>query len=76
MYPCNLSFFDVANLKTSSQSGGQPFELLAPDNRYVFVSSQTHIQELNNAPDTVLSLQAASKQVGTPNTCSKGIHLS
>jgi hypothetical protein len=43
--------------------GGRPFELFAPDNRYVFVSDPQQIRELDNAPDTVLSLQAASKQV-------------
>jgi hypothetical protein len=37
--------------------------MFAPDGRYVFVSSPDHIKELDTAPDTVLSLQAASKQV-------------
>ncbi|KFA71335.1 hypothetical protein S40288_09118 [Stachybotrys chartarum IBT 40288] len=41
---------------------GQPYEVVAPDNRYVFVSSPKHIKELDHAPDTALSLQAASKQ--------------
>lgn len=45
------------------QAMGQPFEVFAPDNRYVFVSSTKHISEIDSAPDTVLSLQAASKQV-------------
>jgi cytochrome P450 len=48
------------------QSNGQPFEVHAPDNRYVFVSSVEHIKELDQAPDTVLSLQAASKQMLQP----------
>jgi hypothetical protein len=48
------------------QSHGQPFEVFAPDNRYVFVSSPKHIKELDKAPDTVLSLQAASKQMLQP----------
>ena len=47
---------------------GKPFELLAPDNRYVFVSDPQQIKELDNAPDTVLSLQAASKQVSRYHT--------
>jgi hypothetical protein len=47
------------------QSNGQPFEVFAPDSRYVFVSSDEQIKEMDNAPDTVLSLQAASKQVST-----------
>ncbi|KAL1962096.1 hypothetical protein VTN77DRAFT_563 [Rasamsonia byssochlamydoides] len=45
---------------------GQPFEIFAPDNRYVFVSSTKHIKEVDSAPDTVLSLQAASKQILQP----------
>ena len=44
-------------------SNGKPYEILAPDTRYVFVSSPKHIRELDVAPDTMLSLQAASKQV-------------
>jgi hypothetical protein len=48
------------------QSKGKPFELHAPDGRYVFVTSPEQIQELNSAPDTVLSLQAASKQMLQP----------
>ncbi|EHK99466.1 hypothetical protein M7I_4623 [Glarea lozoyensis 74030] len=49
-----------------NKAGGKPFEVLAPDNRYVFVSSLKHIKELDSAPDTVLSLQAASKQMLQP----------
>ncbi|KAI3319097.1 cytochrome P450 [Xylariaceae sp. AK1471] len=45
---------------------GNPFEVLAPDARYIFVSSIEHIKEVDNAPDTVLSLQAASKQMLQP----------
>lgn len=37
--------------------------MLAPDGRYVFVSSAEHLNELDTAPDTVLSLLAAAKQV-------------
>ncbi|KAI1121769.1 cytochrome P450 [Nemania abortiva] len=44
----------------------EPFEIFAPDNRYVFVSSEKHIKEVDSAPDTVLSLQAASKQMLQP----------
>lgn len=53
-----------------AQSNGKPFEIFAPDNRYVFVSSHEHIKEMDRAPDTVLSLQAASKQV-SPSTIEK-----
>ncbi|KAF4633231.1 hypothetical protein G7Y89_g4888 [Cudoniella acicularis] len=48
------------------KSNGEAFEVFAPDNRYVFVSSPKHIKELDSAPDTVLSLQAASKQMLQP----------
>ncbi|KAI0809677.1 cytochrome P450 [Xylaria sp. FL0064] len=50
-----------------NKSNGRPFEILAPDNRYVFVTSAKHIKELDSAPDTVLSLQAASKQMLQPH---------
>uniref|UniRef100_A0A0B7KLU2 Cytochrome P450 n=2 Tax=Bionectria ochroleuca TaxID=29856 RepID=A0A0B7KLU2_BIOOC len=48
------------------QSNRQPFEIHAPDNRYVFVSSPDHIKEVDQAPDTVLSLHAATKQMLQP----------
>ncbi|KAK6212824.1 hypothetical protein LQW54_004913 [Pestalotiopsis sp. IQ-011] len=48
------------------KSNGAPFEILAPDNRYVFVSSPKQVKELDAAPDTVLSLQGASKQMLQP----------
>jgi hypothetical protein len=52
--------------KGFDKAGGQPYEILAPDNRYVFVSSPEHIQELDRAHDSILSLQAASKQMLQP----------
>ncbi|KAK4185240.1 Ent-kaurene oxidase [Podospora australis] len=48
------------------KSKGEPYEVLAPDGRYVFVSSPKHIKELDSAPDTILSLQAAAKQMLQP----------
>lgn len=45
------------------QAEGLPFEVYAPDNRYVFVSSAKQIKEIDDAPDEVLSLHAATKQV-------------
>ncbi|KAI1775359.1 cytochrome P450 [Hypoxylon cercidicola] len=48
------------------RANGEAYEVLAPDSRYVFVSSEKHIKELDSAPDTVLSLQAASKQMLQP----------
>ena len=48
------------------QSRGEPFEVLAPDTRMVFVSSPKHIRELNNAPDDVLSLNGAAKHMLQP----------
>ncbi|CAH0025296.1 unnamed protein product, partial [Clonostachys rhizophaga] len=60
--------FDGDNIIQSKfeLSNKEPFEVLAPDNRYVFISSPKHIKELDTAPDTVLSLQAASKQMLQP----------
>ncbi|EUC33179.1 hypothetical protein COCCADRAFT_96747 [Bipolaris zeicola 26-R-13] len=52
--------------KAFDEAGGKPFELFAPDNRYVYVSDPQQIKEIDNAPDTVLSLQAASKQMLQP----------
>ncbi|KAI9644959.1 hypothetical protein NHQ30_006994 [Ciborinia camelliae] len=49
--------------KGYDRSKGTPYEIFAPDNRYVFVSSAEHIKEIDAAPDSVLSLQAAAKQV-------------
>ncbi|KAL5121805.1 hypothetical protein ACEQ8H_000020 [Pleosporales sp. CAS-2024a] len=49
-----------------NKANGKPFELSAPDTRYVFVSDPKQIKELDSAPDTVLSLQAASKQMLQP----------
>ncbi|KAL5437920.1 hypothetical protein PMIN06_010389 [Paraphaeosphaeria minitans] len=48
------------------KSNGQPFEMFAPDGRYIFVSAPEHIKEIDTAPDTILSLQAASKQMLQP----------
>ncbi|KAF1852230.1 cytochrome P450 [Cucurbitaria berberidis CBS 394.84] len=56
------------------KSNGRPFEMFAPDNRYVFVSSADHIKELDCAPDTVLSLQAASKQMLQPKYSMHGFN--
>lgn len=53
--------------KAFDEAGGKPFELFAPDNRYVFVSDPQQIKEIDNAPDNALSLQAASKQVCNPH---------
>ncbi|KAI1172625.1 cytochrome P450 [Nemania sp. FL0916] len=48
------------------KSNGEAYEIQAPDCRYVFVSSEKHVRELDQAPDTTLSLQAASKQMLQP----------
>ncbi|EZF23054.1 hypothetical protein H112_04207 [Trichophyton rubrum D6] len=45
---------------------GSPYEVLAPDARYVFVSSAEHIKEIDAASDNILSLQAAAKQMLQP----------
>ena len=68
-YPGRLrqsSFFDQCLEKlrlTLVEANRTPFEVLTPENRYVFVSSAKHIREVDAAPDSVLSLQAAAKQV-------------
>ncbi|KAI1752381.1 cytochrome P450 [Xylaria castorea] len=49
-----------------NKSDGEPFEIHAPDVRMVFVSSPEHIKELDNAPDTVLSLNGAAKHMLQP----------
>ncbi|KAI1158001.1 cytochrome P450 [Nemania serpens] len=49
-----------------NKSCGEPFEIHAPDVRMVFVSSPKHIKELDNAPDTVLSLNGAAKHMLQP----------
>ncbi|OTA76492.1 hypothetical protein M434DRAFT_38836 [Hypoxylon sp. CO27-5] len=56
------------------KSNGQPYEVFAPDTRYVFVSSPKYIKELDSAPDTVLSLQAASKQMLQPKYTMSGFN--
>ncbi|CAP64816.1 uncharacterized protein PODANS_5_3660 [Podospora anserina S mat+] len=45
---------------------GKPFHIDVPENRYVVVSSWKHIKEIDSAPDHVLSLQAAAKQLLQP----------
>ncbi|KAL8646340.1 MAG: hypothetical protein Q9226_006901 [Calogaya cf. arnoldii] len=45
---------------------GAPFEVFVPENRYLFISSAKHIKEVDTAPDSVLSLQAAAKQMLQP----------
>ncbi|KAJ0418881.1 cytochrome P450 [Aspergillus carlsbadensis] len=50
------------------------FEVLAPDSRYVFISSSEHLRERDTAPDTVLSLQAASRQMLPPQYTMHGFN--
>lgn len=50
-------------LSSLNQSDGGSFEVLAPDVRMIFVSSQEQIKELDSAPDPVLSLNGAAKHV-------------
>ncbi|KAL4744749.1 hypothetical protein BDW72DRAFT_199290 [Aspergillus terricola var. indicus] len=60
--------------KKFSESNNEPFEVFAPDTRYVFISSHKHLRELDAAPDTVLSLQAASKQMLQPRYTMHGFN--
>ncbi|KAI1130043.1 cytochrome P450 [Nemania abortiva] len=48
------------------QANGAPFIVDAPDNRYILVSKWNQIKEIDDAPDTVLSLQAAAREVLQP----------
>ncbi len=48
------------------QSGGGPFEVLAPEGRYVFISSPKHVDEMDAAPEDVLSVMKAAKSVRQP----------
>ncbi|KAI1760843.1 cytochrome P450 [Hypoxylon sp. FL1150] len=48
------------------RSDGEPFEIHAPDVRMVFVPSPKYIKEIDNAPDTVLSLNGAAKHMLQP----------
>ncbi|KAL3462038.1 cytochrome P450 [Aspergillus heterothallicus] len=66
--------FDEIGYANFSQSHNEPFEVLAPDSRYVFISSEKHVRELDAAPDTVLSLQAASRQMLQPRYTMHGFN--
>jgi hypothetical protein len=48
------------------KANGGAYEVLTPESRYVFVSSEQHIQELNALSDSTASLQAAAKQMLQP----------
>ncbi|KAJ8132332.1 hypothetical protein O1611_g1292 [Lasiodiplodia mahajangana] len=48
------------------KSNGAPFFIDAPENRYFVVSSWDHIREIDAAPESVLSLQGAAKEVLQP----------
>ena len=49
-----------------NKAGGKPFFIDVPENRYLVVSSWSHIKEIDAAPDHVLSLQAAAKELLQP----------
>lgn len=48
------------------QSQGEPFFMDVPETRYVMVSSQRHIKEIDAAPSSVLSLLGAAKDLLQP----------
>ncbi|KAF7891373.1 uncharacterized protein EAF02_001698 [Botrytis sinoallii] len=48
------------------QANGKLFLVDVPENRYHFVSTWDHIQEINAVPDTVLSLTATAKEILQP----------
>jgi len=49
------------------QADGAPFVVRSPGLSHTFVSSKQFIKEIDMAPDSVLSLQAAAKQVSSRN---------
>ncbi|KXX75838.1 Ent-kaurene oxidase [Madurella mycetomatis] len=56
------------------KSDGEPYEVLAPDSRYVFISSPKHIKELDHAPDAALSLLGAAKHMLQPKYTMNGFN--
>ncbi|PQE04900.1 cytochrome P450 protein [Rutstroemia sp. NJR-2017a BBW] len=48
------------------KANGAPFIIDVPENRYHFVSTWEHIQEIDAVPDTILSLTAAAKEILQP----------
>ncbi|GAB1311480.1 hypothetical protein MFIFM68171_01690 [Madurella fahalii] len=56
------------------KSHGEPYEVPAPDCRYVFVSSPKHIKELDHAPDAALSLLGAAKHMLQPKFTMNGFN--
>jgi hypothetical protein len=48
------------------KSNGAAYEVFTPESRYVFVSSEEHIKELDSLSDSTASLQAAAKQMLQP----------
>jgi hypothetical protein len=48
------------------KANGAPFVVNSPDVGFTFVASKKFIKEIDNAPDSVLSLQAAAKVVLQP----------
>ncbi|KAK0653142.1 cytochrome P450 [Cercophora newfieldiana] len=47
------------------KAGSKPFEVLAPDARYIFVTTPEHVKEIDSA-ETELSLYYASRQILQP----------
>ena len=52
----------------------RPFEISAPDQRHVFVSSPTHIKEIDTASPKVLSLFVATKRMLQPQYTMHGFN--
>jgi hypothetical protein len=55
-----------------NKSRGSPFFVDVPENRYWVVSNWKHINEINSAPETVLSLQGAAKEILQPKHTMEG----
>ncbi|KAK4220739.1 putative cytochrome P450 E-class, group IV [Podospora fimiseda] len=55
-----------------TKADGNPFFVEVPENRYLIVSSWKHVKEIDSAPEHVLSLQGAAKELLQPkHTMSK-----
>ncbi|KAI0845840.1 putative cytochrome P450 [Daldinia vernicosa] len=56
------------------ESQGAPFHIDVPENRYWVVSSRDHIKEMDAAPQSVLSLLGAAKDLLQPKYTMKGFN--
>lgn len=58
----------IAHAKTERQSNSAPFAIPARESYLVFVSSETHIKEVENGPQDHLSFHQAMEDVNDKKT--------